>query len=309
MSVAYWAGYPKSWTRGRNRAVQYIVVHCTVGSEGPNSAESGHAYDVVRLDGTSTHVFVDSNSVAREVPDGDRAHHARFHGNEVGLGMELCGTIQTRAQWLDPISLATLRLAAKMAAEWCQIHGIPVRRLSVAETRAAYFAAPGARPKGFVGHVDVTAAYPEDGGSHYDPGPEFPWDVFLDLVRQELVPPTPPQEADVEYLIEVTADGVERLVAVTGTHWFWVKDASKCLAVFNKAFPTTKVTTAQLLAGFGVDVERTLAEPLTQEELAAIEQAAREGAESGSTLTAEDVRTVVDEELDEAFRGGADSGT
>jgi hypothetical protein len=55
----------------------------------------------------------------------------------------------------------------------------------VAETRAAWDNFPSG-PKGIVGHVDCTKAYPEDGGDHTDPGPEFPWDVFLDLVKQEM---------------------------------------------------------------------------------------------------------------------------
>ena len=186
MAVAAWVGYPKSYTPGRNRPVQYAVIHYTAGSEGPASAEAGVAYDKTRLEQVSTHCFADSNTVLREVPDIDRAHHARFHGNEIGLGLELCGTAQTRAQWLDAVSSATLRLGAKQVAEWCRDHGLPVRRLSVAETRAAYYATPGQRPKGIVGHVDCTQAYPEDGGDHTDPGVAFPWDVFLQWVAEEL---------------------------------------------------------------------------------------------------------------------------
>jgi hypothetical protein len=188
MAIATWVGYPRGYTTGRNRPVQYVVIHYTAGSEGPTSAEAGAAYDKTRTDGTSTHCFADSNSVVREVPDTDRAHHARFHGNEIGLGLELCGTAQTRAQWLDAASLPTLRLGAKQTAEWCRDHGLPVRRLSVAQTRAAYYAAPGYRPFGIVGHVDCTEAYPEDSGTHTDPGPEFPWDVFLAMVAEELAP-------------------------------------------------------------------------------------------------------------------------
>jgi hypothetical protein len=162
--------------------VQFVVVHHTAGSEGPSSAESGAAYDKKRTDGTSTHVFVDSNSVACEVADEDRANHARFHGNEIGIGMELCGTLQTRAQWLDAASLPTLRLAARWAAEKVVKFGLPVRRLSVAEVRAAYYSPQVSRPKGFAGHEDVTHAFPEDNGTHLDPGSGFPWDVFLEAV-------------------------------------------------------------------------------------------------------------------------------
>lgn len=186
MTIGTWVGYPRSYTKGRNRGIQYVVIHHTAGSEGPTSAENGAAYDKRRTDGTSCHAFADSNSVPVEVPDGDRAHAARYHGNEVGLQLELCGTLQTRAQWLDAVSLATLRNGAAWTAEKCKAYGLPVRRLTVAETRAAYYGAQGARPKGIVGHVDCTKAYPEDGGDHTDPGPAFPWDVFLAMVAEEL---------------------------------------------------------------------------------------------------------------------------
>lgn len=186
MSIATWVGYPASYTAGRARAIQGVCVHYTAGSEGPTSAENGASYDKRRTDGTSTHVFADSNSVACEVPDRDRSHSALYRGNEVFLHLELCGTAQTRAAWLDPVSLATLRNGAKWAAEKCKAYGIPVRRLSVAETRQAYYGAPGARPLGLVGHVDITNAYPEDNGDHTDPGSAFPWDVFLAMVSAEL---------------------------------------------------------------------------------------------------------------------------
>lgn len=182
MSIGVWVGSPRAYTKGRKMPIQFVAVHHTAGSEGPTSAEAGAAYDKTRTDGTSTHVFVDSNSVAVEVLDTDRANHARAHGNEIGLGMELCGTLQTRAQWLDAVSLATLRNAAVWSAEKVVAYGLPIRRLSVAETRAAYYSPAAARPKGFAGHVDITNAFPEDGGDHTDPGPEFPWDVFLGLV-------------------------------------------------------------------------------------------------------------------------------
>lgn len=252
MSVAYWAGYPRSYSPGRARAVQYIVVHITVGPEGPSAAENGVAYDKTRTDGTSTHVFVDSNTVAREVPDGDRAHAARFHGNEIGLQMEICGYIQTAAQWADATSQATLRLAAKMAAEWCQIHGIPVRRLSVDEVRAAYYAPSGQRPKGICGHVDVTYAYPEDDGSHTDPGAEFPWGQFLQMVQQELT-----GGSNMPVLFIVTDETPADKVCVSDfstRRWLTPDELNKVMAKTGLPFPTERLTSAAAKELYGPDI-------------------------------------------------------
>ncbi len=183
MATSIWAGYPRSYTPGRSRPVQFVTLHYTAGSEGPTSAEAGVAYDKVRTDGTSAHYYTDSQGLAlQEVPDGDRAHTALYHGNQIGIHIEICGTRQTRAQWLDPVSLATLQTTAALVRDLCLRHGLPMVRLSTAQTRAAWYAASGSRPKGINDHNACTLAFPEDGGSHTDVGPEFPWDVFMQLV-------------------------------------------------------------------------------------------------------------------------------
>lgn len=177
---------PQAWGRGRDgKAVRFIVVHYTAGSERATSAEDGARYNQTRTDGTSAHYFVDRDSVVQGVLTKDRANCARHRGNRLGIQYELCGTAQTRAQWQDEASLPTLRNAARQAARDCRKYGIPVRRLTVAQTREAWTEFPDG-PKGFVGHVDCTEAFPEDNGDHTDPGREFPWDVFLDMVRDEL---------------------------------------------------------------------------------------------------------------------------
>lgn len=179
---------PKAWGSGRDgKAVRYVVIHYTAGSERPTSAEDGAAYNQRRTDGTSAHYFVDSDSVVHCVRTGDRANCARHRGNRLGIQYELCGTAQTRAQWLDAASLATLKNAARQVARDCRKYDIPARRLSVAEARAAWTDYPRG-PMGIVGHVDCTNAYPEDEGDHTDPGTGFPWDIFLDMVRAELTP-------------------------------------------------------------------------------------------------------------------------
>lgn len=177
---------PRSWGQGRDgKGAWYIVIHYTAGSERSTSAEDGALYNQRRTDGTSAHYFVDSDSVVQGVKTSDRANCARHRGNRLGIQYELCGTAQTRAQWLDAASMATLKNAARQAARDCRKYDIPVRRLTVAETRRAWTEFPRG-PKGFVGHVDCTYAYPEDGGDHTDPGKDFPWDIFLPMVQAEL---------------------------------------------------------------------------------------------------------------------------
>jgi hypothetical protein len=166
---------PASFTRGRPGTPTVVVIHYTAGHEGPNDAEAGAAYDGRRTDGTSAHYYHDSNSTVQCVYTWDRSHTALYNGNAIGIHHELAGTRQSRAQWLDAVSDATLWVAAKQVARDCQRYGIRPYKLDSNQVRAG--------AKGICGHVDITYAFPEDGGDHIDPGPEFPWDVFISRVR------------------------------------------------------------------------------------------------------------------------------
>jgi hypothetical protein len=177
-----WAGYPRSYTPGRSRAPQFCTIHYTAGATGPTAAEAGVSYDKTRTDGTSCHGFVDAAGPwLQEVPFGDRSHSAYFHGNEIGIHLEICTTVQSRASWLGP-TYPTLVQAAGACRWICDQLGFPLRRLTTAETRAAYFNPAGQRPFGINDHAAITAAFPEDPGTHTDVGVEFPWDVFMQLV-------------------------------------------------------------------------------------------------------------------------------
>ncbi len=170
---------PASWTDANRTSVQLIVIHTTEGSEGPSSAEDGAAYDQRRTDGTSCHFFCDSDSTIQCVRTADIAHAARTQGNRRGIQYELCGRAgQGTAGWADAASQGTLRQAARQCARDAKRWGIPVRHLSVAQVAAG--------EKGFSGHCDITRAFPQDNGTHTDPGPDFPWSLFLDMVRAEL---------------------------------------------------------------------------------------------------------------------------
>lgn len=185
--AARWVGPPRSYSQGRNRPLQGVALHCTEGSEGTASAESGAAYDKRRTDGTSTHEFADADTALAEVRPADRSHALRFHGNEIFYSIEICARAgQSLSQWSDETSRATLDIVSqRLAAIWLE-QGWPLDRLvrlTVAQTRAAYYAPAGQRPIGVVGHVDVSKAFPEDQGDHWDPGPNFPWGAVLAAAR------------------------------------------------------------------------------------------------------------------------------
>lgn len=191
-----WVGYPKSYTPGRRRAPKLIVWHYTAGSEGPKSAEAGVAYDKIRTDGTSCHAFFDSEGPGlQEVPFGDRSHTAFFYGNEIGVHFELCGTRQTRAQWLDQTSLATLRTAAVAGRYASDVLGIEPRRLSDAEVRRAWDVGD---VSGHCDHWAITRVFGL--GDHTDVGTDFPWDIFMAMIKGSDPAPAPPEGDDMGVL-------------------------------------------------------------------------------------------------------------
>lgn len=168
---------PKSYSLGRpNGSPRLIVVHYTAGSEGPTSAEDGASYDQRRTDGTSAHYYIDQNSIVQCVYTGNRAHTALWNGNQVGIHYELCGTVQNRSQWLDAASLATIRRAATQIRRDMAKYNVPAVKLTAQQVRDGY--------RGICGHAEVTAAWPEDGGDHTDPGVEFPWDVLISAIQE-----------------------------------------------------------------------------------------------------------------------------
>jgi len=187
---------PRSWTNANRTSVQLVVIHTTEGSEHGQSAEDGAAYDARRTDGTSTHYFHDSNSTVQCVRTNDQAHTARAQGNRRGIHHELCGDAgDSAAEWADAYHAAMLERAAKQAARDSKKWDIPVRHLTVAQVRDGV--------KGFCGHGDITRAFPQDGGTHTDPGSNFPWTKFLNMVRANLTPATPEKEDDMPTVEEI----------------------------------------------------------------------------------------------------------
>lgn len=173
------------YKKGRSEEVTCCVFHHTAGAETATSAENGAQYDTWRDEKVSSHFYVDQNSAVQCVLTTDTAYTC-MSGNSRSINFELCGTLQTREEWLDSASYATLRKAAWVAAKVMADYGIPLKKLTPAQVRAG--------SKGICGHGDVAEAFPEDGSTKTDPGPYFPWDILMGLIAEEMDDGMTPEE-------------------------------------------------------------------------------------------------------------------
>lgn len=155
-----------------------IVIHCTDGCEG-SQKDTDEAVEISKPNkGKSFHYAVDADSVTQCVKDEYTAWHARGHGNAIGIGIEICGQAnQSRAEWFDAISLATLNNAARLCARLCHAWNIPAK---VVNDRGLLNG-----ESGITTHQFVSSAWKQS--NHYDPGPGFPLGAFVQAVVTALV--------------------------------------------------------------------------------------------------------------------------
>lgn len=104
-------------------------------------------------------------------------------GNDILLHLSFVARASmTRAEWLAQMPM--LDTGAQRAARWVKKYNFPIKKVTVSDL------------PGFVGHGDTRVW---GGTDHTDPGVNFPWDVFLDLVKKHVngtapKPDTPPKE-------------------------------------------------------------------------------------------------------------------
>lgn len=167
----------KNYTKGPRRGqIRLIVIHTMESQEKPNTAETVAAwFGGHTAPKSSAHVCVDSNSSVTVVADSDIAWAAPGANND-GLHIEIAGRAgQTDNQWSDDYSTRALKQAAKVAAAWCIKYKIPAIKISSSQVADK-------KTKGICGHITVTKAFPGL-GSHTDPGPNFPWESFIQSVQ------------------------------------------------------------------------------------------------------------------------------
>lgn len=158
--------------------ITLILIHTNEGNHSPGLAVDHTAEDLATYldqanaagDWKSYHKICDDDSTVTYVPDSEASWSA-LAANMRSLNLCLTGWAHwSRAEWLthDPM----LRRAAIEVAGWCHAHNIPPSKLAPVQV--------GANQRGCCGHGDWTIG--KGDGTHTDPGPEFPWDLFLSYV-------------------------------------------------------------------------------------------------------------------------------
>jgi N-acetyl-anhydromuramyl-L-alanine amidase AmpD len=161
-------------TRRATRPIDVVVMHTMEIAERPGAAAICARWFATEASQVSAHYCVDSRTIIQCVREHDIAWHARG-GNTQSIGVELAGfASQTRRDWGDAYSTAVLRRASTLVGDACTRRAIPVRWLAADDLVAGR--------RGITGHVEVSRAFHRS--DHWDPGPGFPIERFLDDVRR-----------------------------------------------------------------------------------------------------------------------------
>lgn len=158
-----------------DRKSKWVVLHTMETGENSSIAENiGAGWFTNPNAQASAHYCVDDNSIVQCVNEGDYAWASGPTGNLNGVQIEMAGrAAQSRADWLDNYSRAMLERTAALTADICKRHGIPVRVLSDEQVARG--------EAGITTHASLARVFRET--DHSDPGPNFPWDFFMERVQ------------------------------------------------------------------------------------------------------------------------------
>lgn len=177
---------------GGNTPPTRIVIHGTVSPCRAGQARKTADYFRTVTRPASAHYVVDPGEVVQCLTDDTIGYHAP--PNARSIGVELCDPQSgSGKRWSDADHEAMLVRAAALVRDLAVKYNIPTRRLTVADLVAGR--------KGLCGHVDVSNAWHQT--THVDPGPDFPWDHFLDLVNGDDMPLT---AAEIDAVAKATVD-------------------------------------------------------------------------------------------------------
>jgi len=162
------------------KRIAWIILHTTEGGFTSsvnwlrNPASQASAHYVVGRDNPSEPV-----RIVQLVREGDTAWTAgNLAVNQASINIEMVGYSRRN----PPVEAAVLDATVRLVADICRRYGIPVQRVTRTDILAG-------KP-GIAGHVDVpNPRDPSKGGGlegHTDPGPYFPWEQFLNQVKEAM---------------------------------------------------------------------------------------------------------------------------
>lgn len=169
-----------NFTDGRDGVKpRLIVLHTMEAPETHTRAEQVAAWFAGKTaPDASVHYCVDDNSIVQTLAEHDTAWAVgNYRMNRLSINIEMAGYAgQDRPEWADEYSLKMMRRVARLVVAIAGRHKIPLTKISardIADGRA-----------GLCGHRDITKAMQTPGG-HTDPGPDFPWADFMQLILIE----------------------------------------------------------------------------------------------------------------------------
>lgn len=159
---------------GRRSRVRLLIIHTT---EGARTMQSLASF-LRRGPNASYHAGSDDYVLAYLVNRMNEAWHCRG-ANPMADGFVMCAFAEwSEREWLNhPVMLEN---AAWWLASCARERGIPLRHLTINETRDAFHNKN--HPGGVIAHWDYTRALGD--GSHWDVGREFPWSRVLNRARE-----------------------------------------------------------------------------------------------------------------------------
>lgn len=199
---------------GRTRKVRVVVMHTIESPERATTAEDVARNWLAKTEArASAHYCVDADSIVQCVSEADTAWAAPG-ANADGIQIELAGRAgQGAAGWSDPYSVAELDLAARLVADICTRHGIPIRKLTREQLAAG--------ERGIIGHVDASAVYRLS--DHTDPGLDFPWDQVIAKARA-CATPTIKQAVKAKVAAAASKVTSSSPFPLAAGHWYGVDD-------------------------------------------------------------------------------------
>lgn len=205
--TAIYDGPPRRYGSTPTRK-KYITIHNTSNARDA-SAEDEASYAKNRTDGTSSHYYVDRNSIIQSLNTNLRANHVgSTTGNNTGIAYEITGTnAKTRAWWLENVAWDLL---VKQIRLDCAEHGITPRLLTVDQIKSGSMT-------GIITHNQARLAW--GGTDHTDPGANFPLDHLIALLEgttEEDDMPTPKELWHTDGLIDAPTDAPDRK---TNPYW------------------------------------------------------------------------------------------